>query len=111
MSESQKCSNRFFDRWGSHLCQNKAKVERDGKPYCNRHDPVACKARDDARRSKWQQKWKEEREQQAKNKRRAEAGELGIELAKFITVSGWKDYDVSVAWNKAHAILDKLEGK
>lgn len=33
-------------------CSNEAKVERDGKHYCLIHDPVARKARDDARREK-----------------------------------------------------------
>ena len=34
-------------------CSKTAKYERDGKWYCGTHDPVAIKARDDARNEKW----------------------------------------------------------
>jgi uncharacterized Zn finger protein (UPF0148 family) len=34
-------------------CGNRAKVERNGKFYCGIHDPVAVRAKRDARNAKW----------------------------------------------------------
>ena len=49
-------------RWPRfHQCKHLACVERDGKDYCKVHDPEAQKARDDASRKKWDDKWNAER--------------------------------------------------
>ena len=37
----------------SHRCTRNGVVERDGKFYCKKHDPVAVRQRDDARRVAW----------------------------------------------------------
>jgi ferric-dicitrate binding protein FerR (iron transport regulator) len=56
--EKKLCSETVYprDRYGSfhgYPCTKKVTVERDGKPYCSIHDPEAVKARDAARRKKW----------------------------------------------------------
>jgi len=33
------CSARVYGAYFSHRCRNRAKVTRDGKPYCGNHDP------------------------------------------------------------------------
>ena len=45
-------------------CQNPAKVIRDGKPYCGKHDPDAVKARQESRNVEANAKWAHEREAQ-----------------------------------------------
>jgi len=50
----QMCCKDVCDREGMvgyryRPCGAKAKVERDGKPYCGRHDPVRIKAKADAK--------------------------------------------------------------
>lgn len=38
-----KCCKLIFAQYSSYPCTAKAKVTRNGKPYCLRHDPVAQK--------------------------------------------------------------------
>ncbi len=40
-----------------HNCLNKAKVTRDGKPYCAIHDPIRLSARTKERQKKWDADW------------------------------------------------------
>ena len=50
-----QCSKRvYWDAWHSHPCANRGKVERDGKPYCSRHDPETVSARRAARNDKYE---------------------------------------------------------
>jgi hypothetical protein len=48
--------------WRFRDCGAAAKVERDGKFYCKRHDPVAIAAKHAARSAKWEAEWKAKRE-------------------------------------------------
>ena len=43
-------------RWGSFPCSRMGVVERDGKFYCQQHDPVKVKAREEDQTRKWNQK-------------------------------------------------------
>ena len=66
MTDKVRCSREVpgEGRWGvfhMHQCTRKATVERNGKPFCKTHDPVAIKERDDARHREWQEKWDRER--------------------------------------------------
>jgi len=56
-----------------HPCGAKAKHIRDGKPYCGRHDPVARKAKDDAKTAARAAGW--ERLNASRAKAAAEAAE------------------------------------
>ena len=53
-----RCCAEVWPSGGYHpgSCERTASVTRDGRHYCKQHDPVAVKARDDARSAKWQVK-------------------------------------------------------
>ena len=54
---ARACSTNVYDRgcFGrSHQCERAASVERAGKFFCKQHDPVAIKAKSDARTAKWE---------------------------------------------------------
>lgn len=46
-----KCCATISGMWQSYGCPCMAKVVRDGKPYCGRHDPDRRKAKNAARKS------------------------------------------------------------
>ena len=39
MKDLGQCSEKMFSNWHSYQCDQKAVVEREGKPYCTIHDP------------------------------------------------------------------------
>ena len=47
----------YSERVSSHPCQRRAKVTRDGRPYCTQHDPVRVEAAAGARRRVWDAEW------------------------------------------------------
>ena len=57
MKETKKirCSARVvYGDWGhSNQCENRAKMEHEGKHFCGVHDPVKRKAKEDAKRDEW----------------------------------------------------------
>lgn len=56
-----KCQgNVTSDLWNPHTCGQKASVERDGKWYCKRHDPVAMKAKRDKKDKIFDARFKDE---------------------------------------------------
>jgi hypothetical protein len=56
-----KCEGHIAtDRWNPHKCGQKASVEREGKWYCKRHDPVAMKAKRDAKDKIYDERFKNE---------------------------------------------------
>jgi hypothetical protein len=57
---SRCCKTLWGPRGNSWQCTRNAVVERDGKGYCKQHDPVAEKARFEARRTKWEEESKRE---------------------------------------------------
>jgi hypothetical protein len=72
--ENQRCCAEVNGPGGFNWypCSNKAKVERDGKHYCNVHDPVRRAERASQQKAKWReeiefeqfsdhQKWERER--------------------------------------------------
>lgn len=72
---SEKCCENvmtYVGNWPrSHQCTRNAVVIREGKPYCKQHDPDAVKARQDARKVKWDAEM--ERDKAHWDRRRAEA--------------------------------------
>ncbi len=64
MTALHKCCAKTGNGYFGSPCIKSAKYERDGKWYCGTHDPVAIKAKRDARNSEWK------REFDAKNKAR-----------------------------------------
>ena len=61
VNKETQCVERVFpdDRWGSfqgYRCTFAGKVQREGKWYCNRHDPEARQARNDAKYNQYKQK-------------------------------------------------------
>lgn len=55
---SAVCSEGIWNKWSRNRfpCGKKAKVERDGKPYCGVHDPEKRKAKDAERQVEWDRK-------------------------------------------------------
>lgn len=51
-----QCSEKVFRDWHNYPCGSNATVERDGKWYCGRHDPVAVKARQEKAHAKYEAK-------------------------------------------------------
>jgi hypothetical protein len=43
--------------WASSRCSRAGKVERNGKPYCNLHDPVKVAEKRAARDAMWRAEW------------------------------------------------------
>ena len=52
--------------WGR-KCSRTTTVERDGKPYCTQHDPVAVAERRETNRAAWEAKWDYQRKALARN--------------------------------------------
>ena len=54
-------------------CQSKCKVERNGRHYCNRHDPVKVKVKEAARRLAWDAQYDERTKSERAEKAEAES--------------------------------------
>jgi hypothetical protein len=52
------CCKLVFGEWRSHQCKRKRGYGPE-EAYCKTHDPVAIKAKDDARSAKWADEWAE----------------------------------------------------
>jgi hypothetical protein len=48
------------DMWHPHKCGQRASIERDGKWYCKRHDPIAMKAKYDEKNKAWTEKFQKD---------------------------------------------------
>ena len=97
-----RCSKSVYsDRIGGRPCGRRATVERDGKPYCAQHDPVAVKRRREEARVKWEAKqveWRQVRDEAAEQKRRAEAYPRLLAALKAL-----------VAFDATYGILEDLQ--
>jgi hypothetical protein len=113
MSDLGRCCKGIYRNYSLYQCSAKASVERDGKFYCGRHDPVKCKAKSDARHTAFLAEV-EVREKQRKKERAAE--EL-LEQLKF-AVSWIEDLPrkrashqlLDVHLDKMRAVIAKAEG-
>ena len=67
----EQCSREVADSVSLHYypCRRKAKVERDGKPYCTIHDPEYIKAK----REKWNVEWEEKAKCWERSRARSDA--------------------------------------
>ncbi len=102
MSEKVKCCKQVRDegRWPSfHRCRHDMVVERDGKPYCKQHDPVAVKARNDVRSVKWDAKWALARAESAYR-------DAAVALAEFVEDRDWEGSSHRAALNALLAQCD-----
>lgn len=115
MEEKTKCTEKVYprDRWGSfhpYQCRLPVKVERDGKPYCSKHDPEAVKKREEESRARWDAQM---RASDLKVKMH-QAGEDGYTLAKSVleTEDLYGDAIRGMApfgkWNDAVALARKI---
>ena len=78
----ERCSATIVtDTYYSVRCTRRGTSTRKGKLYCTQHNPVEVAKRDNARRSKWQQKWDLEDRQEAEAKVRQEKIEAKAALA------------------------------
>jgi len=76
-----KCSKRVSipGRWfGTKQCENKAKVNREGKFYCTIHDPLRIKQKSEVKEKLWEA---QQQRQEKEFKRR----QLEIEYCKALT--------------------------
>jgi hypothetical protein len=64
-AKEDRCCGTTFDGWRNHPCSAKGKIERDGKKYCKRHDPVNVLEKMKKRQEKYDAEnklWKKEYE-------------------------------------------------
>lgn len=104
---------RSGDGWHSRkeACGCKASVERDGKWYCRRHDPVAIKEKDNARRAKWKQELRENIKAQrikAAAPDMLAALKAALDPLELYHAYGWPDSDGVIRQLKA--AIAKAEG-
>jgi hypothetical protein len=59
MATKLQCSESIYDSYTMrfHRCSRSGSIERDGKHYCKRHDPVAIAEKRKAKKEKDDQKW------------------------------------------------------
>ena len=97
MTDKHTCDGAVYDRYvGWHACGATASIERNGKWYCKRHDPIAVAERDAKRQAVSDANWnalKTERRLDAARKHFCHG--LDVEymethLAKKI-IEGWYD--------------------
>lgn len=78
-----KCAQMIWGGCYKRQCSRKRKVTRDGKHYCNQHDPVKVAERDRIAN----EEWKKERETRAKARTEAEKhsalGDIAPDLLKL----------------------------
>ena len=79
--QGKTCCALVFGEWSYHTCGAKAKIERDGKFYCGRHDPEKIAAKRAERNAKWDADWEakqkqREAEEQAKREQERKAAAL-----------------------------------
>lgn len=79
MSEKHTCCGSVYSLGFGFPCGKTAKFERDGKHYCGIHDPVACKAKDDAKRAKRNAKWNAKWNAETKARKDAEEKQAALE--------------------------------
>lgn len=86
--------------WG---CQRKGVIERNHKWYCRQHDPDAVKARDDARRQRWDD------EQRTRDRTYAAASALKNRLGLgFVMLVDNERARLSLTMEEVIQLLDKL---
>jgi len=125
-----QCSVRVYSgaRWdfSGHQCSMAAKVERDGKWYCTKHDPVRIKAKREEECRKWDARI--EHEAQIRAAEAAEAAEQKRRAALYpdllealeavkawaIEVEEGDQYKARIlkpqAWEKVRAAIAKATG-
>lgn len=86
-----------------HQCPFKGVVQRDGRWYCRRHDPVEVEKRDKERHVRWDAEWNQERKHWA----RKQAAGMALELLEEKYLIG----DIPATWKKqVKAIFAKRDG-
>ena len=111
---SQQCCEMVYSGGYStnrYLCSVNATRQRNGKWYCGIHDPIQKEARDKARKEKWDAECKAKRDGWVREKRRAEAGEMAIDMCKWMLENNPSAVNHSYLWERAQAVIEKLEGK
>lgn len=109
---NNQCSKTVYDPTmrfpRGHRCKLKAVVERDGSLFCKIHDPVAVKARNDAKEAQWK---RESDARQAVHRLNAAAPEL-LEVLKAVIAEadgGWlRESPIAKA---ARAAIAKAKGQ
>ena len=84
-----RCCDTKYERGWPRQCSMKSKVERNGKHYCGRHDPVAVEDKRKKQNAKWEAEFSAEKEarktaaaEHAELKRRADAYPRLVELVR-----------------------------
>lgn len=62
-----QCQKHIYDggSFRGYSCSRKGKVERNGRWYCNQHDPVAVAERDKRKNEEWERQWEEKKVRRA----------------------------------------------
>ena len=108
MTDPVRCSEEVFDhsyRWPrSHGCSRTMKVTRDGKPYCNQHDPEKVAAKRAAREAQYQAQ--ERAKLQVRDAAKKLAADLGVGRPEYS--NGWTGGLVLTA-DEAQRVIGWLE--
>lgn len=113
-----RCSEHIYSHpFGGHSCTRTGKVERNGKWYCNQHDPVAAAEKWNARHAAWQSDMIERRRIEAQQAatvaeqlRRAEAYPRLLAVLKAAIGRCWKHRPCTEC-DAAFALIAEIEGE
>ena len=91
----------------SHGCSRAMKVTRDGKPYCNQHDPIAINAKWEARRAAAQAE--QNTQEQIQKAANSLTTQLGVGRPEFsLTRSGYTG-GIVLSAEEAQRVIGWLE--
>ena len=120
MGEKQQCSARIATTgmFYSHQCSRNGKVQREGKWYCNQHDPVRIEGWIKERDARWEREWAEKHK--TERRRRAEEKActgISTEELKHLSVKALREalaaapapINVQAGFNQYKRIVDSCE--
>lgn len=86
-----KCCGRVSSgSWGwTRDCTRTGSLEYEGDHYCKTHHPPTAKAKDDARRKEWEEKW--EREKQARKQQADKTAERDRKAEEYDAIKAERD--------------------
>jgi len=114
MQKEEQCSVKIYDRrMGACQCQKKAKVVRDGKPYCTIHDPEYIKRKQEKQNKQWDEERAEKQKIYDRNDamRAATEGLTTEELQKLNPNLVGASRDMYEALKAARAFLTFAESR
>lgn len=104
----QACSKRIMRGYTLTTCGADGRVEREGKWYCKRHDPVAIKAKDEAKYATRSAEWAARRKEQDRINLCVQFHERLVEALQH---DHWRNHEFSegcTACTKSRTLLSEI---